>query len=266
MKKKAVQTRQEFSPKSKGPARTDPDRSETEFLAKHDVAAFDRFSVAVDVVLVSAFQRRLHTVLLKRREHPHKDRWALPGGFMRKSESLDDAAMRVLRDKSGFAGVFVEQLCTFSQVDRDPRTRVISTAYLALVEAEQFQDTARANSDATMAAIDVTWPGEEGDPVTVHSQQGQALSLAFDHAAILGLAVKRLRGKLDYSNIAFALLGERFTLFDLQGVHEAVLGRALNKDSFRRRMLATGHLEPTGQIQSGVLHRPAELYRFRNAT
>jgi 8-oxo-dGTP diphosphatase len=266
MKKETPHARREASPRIKEPARKEPALSEAPFLAEYDAAAFDRFSVAVDVVLVSAFQRRLHTVLLKRCEHPHKDRWALPGGFMRKSESLDAAALRVLRDKSGFAGVFLEQLGTFSHVDRDPRTRVISTAYLALIEAERFQRSARANANATVAAIDVPWPGQEGGSVAAHSQEGQPLPLAFDHAAILGLTVKRLRGKLDDYPIAFALLGDHFSLFDLQGVHEAVLGRALNKDSFRRRMLATGHLEPTGQIQSGVLHRPAELYRFRDAT
>jgi 8-oxo-dGTP diphosphatase len=248
-----------------GRTRKQPANSEARFLAEYDASVFDHFSVAVDVVLVSAFKGQLHTVLLKRREHPHKDRWALPGGFVRRAESLDDAAMRVLREKSGFAGVFLEQLYTFGHVDRDPRTRVISTAYLALVEAERFQNTAQKNPDVSVAAIEVPWPGEEGGSVTVHSPSGQPLPLAFDHASILGLTVKRLRGKLDYSNIAFALLGERFTLLDLQRAHEAILGRGLNKDSFRRRVLATGLVEPTGEIQSGVLHRPAELHRFRDS-
>jgi 8-oxo-dGTP diphosphatase len=112
------------------------------------------------------------------------------------------------------------------------------------------------------ARITVPWEGETGGPIEVAGADGRELPLAFDHAEILGMAVKRLRGKLDYAPIGFQLLGDAFTLLELQKVHETVLGRPLNKDSFRRRMLASGQLEATGRMQDGVDHRPAELYRF----
>jgi 8-oxo-dGTP diphosphatase len=243
------------------PAKED---SEASFLARYDPGDFDRFSLAIDVVLLSAFDKRLHTLLVKRHEHPFKDRWALPGGFVRKAESLDQAAVRVLRDKGGFSDVFLEQLYTFGAVGRDPRTRVITVAHYALVEAARFVMTANAKEDACTAIVEVPWQGESGGPVVVRPSGGEALTLAFDHAAILGLTVKRLRGKLDYAPVAFALLEEEFTLLDLQHVHEAVLGHVVNKDSFRRRILGGGLVEPTGRLQSGVVHRPAELYRYRD--
>jgi 8-oxo-dGTP diphosphatase len=163
--------------------------------------------------------------------------------------------------------VFLEQLYTFGAPRRDPRTRVISVAYYALVDRARF-DALRAAGDVRVARLSVPWEGETGGPVAAMDADGSALALAFDHAEILGMAVKRLRGKLDYTPIGFQLLPERFTLLELQRVHETVLGRPLNKDSFRRRMLASGLLEATGEAQKDVDHRPAELYRFvkRSAT
>ncbi len=108
----------------------------------------------------------------------------------------------------------------------------------------------------------VPWEGETGGAVELVGDDGAGMPLAFDHADILGMAVKRLRGKLDYTPIGFQLLPPAFTLLDLQRVHETVLGRPVNKDSFRRRMLASGQLEATGRSQTDVDHRPAELYRF----
>jgi 8-oxo-dGTP diphosphatase len=212
--------------------------------------------VTVDVALITAAEGQLRTVLVRRPEHPFKGRWALPGGFVQMDESLDAAAARVLRAKAGLGGVFLEQLYTFGAPDRDPRTRVISVAYYALV------DPAKLAAGLVTTRLAIPWEGETGGPVEAIDGD-QRLALAFDHADILGLAVKRLRGKLNYAPLGFQLLGDQFTLLDLQRVHETVLGRTLNKDSFRRRMLASGQLQPTGQSQSGVDHRPAELYRFR---
>ena len=116
--------------------------------------------------------------------------------------------------------------------------------------------------DLMLAWLEVPWEGEEGGPVTATDVTARSLTLAFDHTEILGLAVKRLRGKLDYTRIGFALLPERFTLRDLQMVHEAILGRSFNKPAFRRRMLDKGWIEPTGERESGTGFRPAELYRL----
>ncbi|MDO9019040.1 MAG: NUDIX domain-containing protein [Deltaproteobacteria bacterium] len=235
---------------------------ESEFLASYDPTRFERFSVAVDVVLVAALEGDLSTLLVVRDEHPYKGLHALPGGFLKKDETLEEAATRVLRSKANIAGVYLEQLYTFGEPRRDPRTRVISVVYYALVDEARFRAAATGERPVHSARIRVPWEGETGGPVKVVDEKGRALALAFDHADIVGMAVKRLRGKLDYAPVGFQLLGETFTLLALQRVHETVLGRPVNKDSFRRRMLASGQLEATGRSQSGVDHRPAELYRF----
>jgi 8-oxo-dGTP diphosphatase len=235
---------------------------EARFLARYDPSKFERPSVTVDVVLLTVQGGRLSTLLIKRDQHPFRGRWSLPGGFVRLDESLDAAAARVLAEKAGLGRVWLEQLYTFGALDRDPRTRVISIAYYALVSDERLAAKKPAMG-RTMAEIVVPWEGETGGAVELRAAGGESLSLAFDHAQIVGAAIKRLRGKLDYAPIGFQLLPERFTLFELQRVHETVLGRTVNKDSFRRRMLASGLLEASGEMQEDVGHRPAELYQFR---
>ena len=235
---------------------------EARFLASYDASRFERPSVAVDVALLSVAEGALWTVLLHRSEHPHRGRYALPGGFVGIREPLDAAAARVLSRKCGLDGVFLEQLYTFGSPGRDPRTRVISVAHVALVDRARLLE-ASAGTDALIhARLDVPWEGETGGPVEALRSDGTTLPLAFDHAEILGMAVKRIRGKLDYAPIGFQLLPPRFTLLELQRVHETILARPTNKDSFRRRMLASGQLEATGESQRDVDHRPAELYRF----
>ncbi len=233
---------------------------EQAFLQAYNPAEFDRPSVTVDIVLLAPDEEGLLTLVLRRPEHPHKGRWALPGGFVGINESLEAAAQRVLREKTGLKGIFLEQLYTFGDPKRDPRMRVLSVAHMALVPREKFAGLQAESGQ--VAHVSVPWTGEEGGPVTLLDQDGSHLNLAFDHEAIISLAIKRLRGKVDYSPVAFQLLPKAFTLFQLQKIHQAILGRPLNKDSFRRRMLATGLLEPTGEVQEGVGHRPAALYRF----
>lgn len=238
----------------------DDDDEERRFLAGYDPRAFEHPSLAVDVALLTVSDAgHLATLLVRREESPAKGRWALPGTFVRIDEPLDESAARALSTKCGIERVFLEQLYTFGAPKRDPRTRVVTVAYYALVHARRL---AEAHARARVARIDVPWEGETGGEVEVLSAEGEALPLAFDHATILGTAVKRIRGKLDYTPIGFQLLPERFTLAALQHVHETVLGRPLNKDSFRRRMLASGQLEATGDREEGVDHRPPELYRF----
>jgi 8-oxo-dGTP diphosphatase len=240
-------------------------RDETEgldqFLVEYNASSFDRPSVAVDVVLVTVIDELLRVLLIQRQEHPSKGRWSLPGGFVGVKESLDEAAGRVLRQKAGLKDLFLEQLYTFGDVRRDPRTRVISVAYYALVPAERLAGSLDHHDDRTLARLQVPWSGEEGGAVTLIDQAGRSLPIAFDHESIVGMTVKRLRGKVDYAPIGYELLPPTFTLRQLQVVHQAILARPLNKDAFRRRMLATGALRPTGRYESEVDHRPAELYR-----
>jgi 8-oxo-dGTP diphosphatase len=232
--------------------------------AKKKVPELERYprpSLAVDVVALTVDGGQLRVALYQRSEPPQRGSFALPGGFMHIDESIEDAAERVMAKKVGLSGVFLEQLFTFGDLRRDPRGRVVTVAYYALVDAKRFAST-------TSARVVVPWPGETGGPVDVLGDDDQELSLFLDHADILGLAVKRLRGKLDYTPVGFQLLPHAFTLRQLQEIHEAVRGEPVNKDSFRRRMLATGLLEATGAHEREVLHRPAELYRFtrRSAT
>ena len=234
-----------------------PADDEQAFLAAYDAAQFPHPSVAVDVALVTADEGRLRAVLTQRTEHPAKGRWGLPGGFVQIDESLDAAAARVLEKKLGLSGIFLEQLYTFGRPDRDPRTRVISVAYYALVDAARLRP-----AKLTLATLQVPWQGEQGGPIEALDSEGTKLPLAFDHADILGLVVQRLRGKLDYAPIGFELLPREFTLRQLQTIHETILGRTHNKDSFRRRLLASGLIAPTGKLEEAVDHRPAELYRF----
>lgn len=237
--------------------------TEADFLKDYDPAAYERPSVAVDLILLGIHEGRPAALLLERKEHPFAERCALPGGFVGIDEALDAAAERVLHDKAGVAEVHLEQLYTFGAVNRDPRMRIITVAWLALLDEISFNAALAANPALIPAVIDVPWIGETGGPITALSPTGDTLDLAFDHANILALAILRLRGKLDYSDVGFALLPERFTLRQLQDVHEAILGTSLNKPAFRRRMIDKGWLAATGAREEGTSYRPAELFRFQ---
>ncbi len=241
--------------------------TENDFLRAYDPAAFERPALTVDVVLMGVREGRPTVLLARRAQHPHSGRWALPGSFMRLDETLDGAAERVMREKAGITGMHLEQLFTFGALDRDPRMRIVTVAYLALMPEAAFTRALESEAGLSAAIVAVPWTGEAGGPVAAFALSDRAratpLSLAFDHAEIVALAILRLRGKLDYSDVAFALLPEVFTLRQLQDVHEAILGTPLNKPAFRRRMLDRGWLAPTGAREAGTSFRPAELYRFQ---
>ncbi len=207
------------------------------------------FAVTVDLVLMTVAEGRLIVLLQRRGEAPFAGQLALPGGFVGIGEGLEAAARRILTDKAGLAaseGAWLEQLYTFGDPQRDPRMRTVSVAYFALLPHALLQAAVASRADLTLAPV-----------------SGLTEPLAFDHAWIVAAARDRLKGKLDYAPIAFALLGELFTLRDLQTVHEAITGTAFNKPAFRRRMLDSGWIEPTGQRESDTPFRPAELYRKR---
>lgn len=184
-------------------------------------------------------------MLIQRGLPPFEGKWALPGGFVRVDETLDEAARRELEEETGLRKIFLEQLYTFADVDRDPRERVVSVAYYALVNLRDHQ--VHAATDAR----DAGWFGVHDVP-----------SLAFDHAEILRTALERLRGKLRYQPVGFELLPRKFTLSELQHLYELVLERTLDKRNFRKRVLAMDLLEETDEVQQDVAHRAARLYRF----
>jgi 8-oxo-dGTP diphosphatase len=186
----------------------------------------------------------LRVLLIERGEPPFEGAMALPGGFVRIDESVDDAARRELREETGLEDIFLEQLYTFGTLDRDPRGRVVSVAYFALVNLGDHR--VKSGTDAR----DARWV-----PVD------EARKLAFDHDRILETALGRLRGKVRYEPIGFEMLPERFKLSQLQALYEAVLGRALDKRNFRKRFLAMDLLAEAGE-ERGVPHRAARLFRF----
>lgn len=215
----------------------------------YNLAQFQRPSVTVDVVLFAFRDDDLQVLLVRRHSWPFRDYWAIPGGFVELDETLEQSAMRELREETGVADVYLEQLYTFGDPDRDPRTRVISVVYFALVGADQAREL-RAGDDAAEARW---WSMVDLPP------------LAFDHDRILRYAHQRLRWKLEYTALGFLLLPETFTLGELQAVYEVVLRERLDKRNFRRKILATGVLEETEGYRTGGQHRPARLYRFAAA-
>lgn len=238
-------------------------RDDRAFLATYDPNRYERPSLAVDVVALTVRDDLPHALVIRRADPPQRGRWALPGVFVGIDETLEDAADRALSSKVGITDVFLEQLYTFALPDRDPRLRVVSVVYYALVPAERLD--AVLGPDTQLCALSVPWDGEEGGAVECIGDDGAAVSLAFDHAEMIGAAVKRLRGKVRYAPVGLELLPEQFRLRDLQGIHEAILGHDVNKDSFRQFMLRTGWIEATGERERSTRHRPAQLYRATGA-
>jgi 8-oxo-dGTP diphosphatase len=210
---------------------------ETIFLEQYNPSEFDRPSVTVDIAILTVKNKQLEVVTVKRNEHPFLGYAALPGGFVGILESLDSAAARVLKSKANLENVYLEQLFTFGNPNRDPRMRIISVAYYALVPNVQLEN--------------------------IQTQNVGSVQLAFDHNSILETALKRIQGKLEYAAIGTSLLPKKFTLRELQDVHETILGKPLNKDAFRRKILSTGQLEPTGILETGQGFRPAEYYSVK---
>jgi 8-oxo-dGTP diphosphatase len=209
---------------------------------------YPRPSVTVDVVILTLVEGELRILLVKRRNWPFAGMWAIPGGFINMDESLEHAALRELEEETGVRDIFLEQLYTFGDPGRDPRTRVITVVYYALIDAARLHVTVRAADDAA----DARWFPLYHLP-----------DLAFDHAAIIDYTIQRLRGKLEYTTIGFQLLAPEFTLSELQAVYEAILNRPLDKRNFRRKILSTGILEKTDATKMEGPHRPAQLYRFQ---
>ena len=199
--------------------------------------------VTVDIVIFTIQQGVLKVLLVKRLIEPFIGQFAIPGGFVLEDEDLDQAAVRELREETGVSDVYLEQLYTFGKPDRDPRGRVVTVAYFALISADR---KLKAGTDAAEAAW---FPMDDLPP------------LAFDHATILNYALERLRNKLEYTTVGFQLLPEKFTLTELQEVYGAILGKKLDKRNFRRKMSVLKILKPLPEYRRGG-QRPAQLYRF----
>ncbi|MDH3714146.1 MAG: NUDIX hydrolase [Gammaproteobacteria bacterium] len=203
-------------------------------------------SVTTDIVIFTIRDEALKILLIRRGAKPYKGRWALPGGFLHAEEDIDDCARRELREETGVSGVYLEQLYTFGHPKRDPRGRVVTIAYYALIPSERVQLQAATDAEA------VGWFSMDELP-----------RLAFDHDAILTMAHERLVAKLNYSTIAFQFMPEQFTLSDLQAVYEIIRQEPVDKRNFRKWVLGLGHIEETGEERREGTMRPARLYRTK---
>ncbi len=212
----------------------------------YDPAQYERPSVTVDVVIFTLRNRELHLLLVKRSRWPFEGFWALPGGFIEMHENLDDAARRELEEETGVRDVYLEQLYTFGEPKRDPRTRVISVAYMALIRADAHQ--LRVSEEST----DVRW-----FPVRELPHP-----LAFDHDQITAYALSRLRSKLEYTTLAFQLLPEVFSILELKDTYEQILDEQLDKGNFYRKIKEADVLEETNLTREGR-GRPTRLWRFK---
>ncbi|WP_371225508.1 NUDIX hydrolase [Roseovarius sp. 2305UL8-3] len=220
-------------------------------------------AVAVDLAILCVQDGAVHCAVMRREDGEEMGGdWALPGGFVHRDCSFDDTVARVLADKTGLQDVHFEQLASYGAPDRDPRGHVISVVYMAITTAESLGKGIAQNPALTLARVEVDWSGETGGPARAMAADGTPLTLAFDHADILGDMIKRLRGKLDYTPIGFSFLPPRFTLLEVQEVHEAILNHPLTKPAFRRKLLDRHALRPTGARQTGGAFRPAELYEI----
>jgi len=209
--------------------------------------AYPRPALSVDIVIFTLCEERLQALLIKRGDHPFQGMWALPGGFVNIDESLEAAALRELEEETGLKEAYLEQLYTYGAPERDPRGRVVTVAYFALIHAGA-PVRAEGGDDAAAAR----WFPLETLP-----------HLAFDHEEIVTYAHRRLRYKLEYSAVGFELLPPEFTLTEIQRTYEIILGEKLDKRNFRRRILQAGVIEATPHQRMGE-GRPARLYRYRD--
>ena len=216
---------------------TAPSHSGNGHLPKH--------GIAVDVVLFTIQERTLKVLLITRGRPPYRGAWALPGGIVRPEESVDAAALRELQEETNIGNIYLEQLYTFGEPARDPRGRIITVAYYALVNWQQVELKARQR------VSEASWFPVRRLPV-----------LAFDHRRIVDAALERLRNKINYTTVGFQLLPREFTLTELQESYEVILGRRLDKRNFRRKMLQLGILKGTRGFTTKGRQRPARLYTF----
>ena len=213
------------------------DNNEKLFLEQYSSEQYEKPSVAVDLVLFTIEDDSLKCALIKRNDHPFKGMLSLPGVFVGINESLDDAVRRGIKTKAGLKDIYFEQLYTWGEVDRDPRMRIISVSYLALVPIEKLETTA----------------------ALYLYEEIRKTELAFDHKKIIEYARERIKNKVSYSDIAFKFLPEEFTLPQLQKIYEILLDKALYKANFRKKI--EPYIEDTNKMTSGNAHRPSKLYK-----
>jgi 8-oxo-dGTP diphosphatase len=206
----------------------------------------DMFYLTADAVVFTILDRKLKVLLVRRGSEPFKGRFALPGGFVNLDEDLEAAAARELKEETGVRDIYLRQLPSFGAVGRDPRGRIVTAPFLALIDGERVM--LHASGDADLAK----WRDAYDLP-----------PLAFDHRRIFDAALKALRAEIGRTNLATEIMPERFTLSELQNAHETILGRKLDKRNFRKKIKELGVLREEDETKMEGAHRPAQLYSFR---
>lgn len=282
--------------------------TEEQFLATYDASKYDSPSVTVDMLIFTVTEQEeknyrklpekvLKLLMIKRADHPYISQWALPGGFVKMDESLDSAALRELKEETNIDEIYMEQLYTWGEVARDPRTRIISTSYLSLVDstslyikANDDADDARwftvsckmhedrktltengythqrlfkltlSNDEENLSAIIKTTRIIDGKVTKIEREIVESDGIAFDHAKIIQYGIERLRSKIEFTDIAFNLMPELFTLTELQQVYEVILDTELLKANFRRK--TADMVTETNEYTKDAGHRPSKLFKF----
>jgi 8-oxo-dGTP diphosphatase len=282
--------------------------TEEQCLASYDASKYDRPSVTVDMLIFTVTdeekknyrklpEKVLRLLMIKRGDHPYIAQWGLPGGFVKMHESLDEAALRELKEETNIDNIYVEQLYTWGNIARDPRTRVVSTSYMSLIDSstldikasddaddaqwftiscklyqEQKTITEKgyirqrlfkltlSNEEDDLSAIVKTVKIVEGKVTKTASEVVESKGIAFDHAKIIEYGIERLRNKIEYTDIAFNLMPDLFTLTQLQQVYEVILDTELLKANFRRK--TADMVIETNEFTKDAGHRPSKLFRF----
>lgn len=269
-------------------------KSEAEFLKDYNPKEYDQLSMTADILLISVSdqeqtnyrktsKKMMSILLVKRDEYPFKDKWCLPGGFLNpNSETLEECAKRVLKRETNLSNIYLEQLYTFDEVNRDPRMRVVSTSYVALVDKNRLEGMINENA----SWFDITLIDEKDDLVSLTLDNGTDLIsfsvkktlkeettdryqfsvaenkyLAFDHAIVILAGLERIRNKINYTDIVFNMMPEYFTLGELQQVYEVILGKKLLDPAFRR--IIADKVVKTNKMRTGGGHRPSYLFKYR---
>lgn len=270
-------------------------QSEAEFLANYNVNKYKQLSLSTDILLFSVSEestdnyrknseKKMSVLLIKRHNYPYKDMWCLPGGFINPDkETLDDCTKRILKNETNLSNIYLEQLYTYDAIDRDPRCRVLSTTYMALVDKNRLGD--KVNENASW--FDIILYNDDGKEITVVLDNGENTikfsikkvlrelttdrytfkikenkDLAFDHPLAIVAGVERLRNKVGYTDIVFNMMPEFFTLGELQQVYEVILGKKLLDPAFRR--IIADKVEKTDKMKTGGGHRPSYMFRYKN--
>lgn len=267
-------------------------KTEKEFLENYNPDEFEKLSMTVDILIFSVSssatknyrklpKKNFSILLIKRNDHPFKDMWCLPGGFVGIEESLEEAARRILSNETNLHNVYLEQLYTFGDPKRDPRMRIVSTSYIALVDKlkldEELLPTASwfdISLEQRDGIMDIVLDnGEESINIKVEKELKHETSsnynytvvenekIAFDHPLVISTGIDRLKNKIEYTDIVFNMMSEHFSLGELQQVYEAILGKELLAPAFRR--IIKDRVEKTDMVRKGGGHRPSVLYKYK---